>query len=65
MFDVALLTGFPSFGKTMKFNDDAIMTNFGEMVRQRVQQEEEEELRRTQVRSRGRATVCIRTVLLQ
>ena len=33
MFDVTLLTGLPANGEMVQFDDDAVMTDFGEMVR--------------------------------
>jgi len=51
VFDVALLIGLPVTGEMVSFQDDGTMTEIGEMVRKRV---EEEELRRRKVGGRNR-----------
>ncbi|KAJ8428199.1 LOW QUALITY PROTEIN: hypothetical protein Cgig2_031476 [Carnegiea gigantea] len=45
IFDVALLTGLPATRERVDFDDDKLITDFGDMVRQRVHEEEEEELK--------------------
>ena len=51
VFDVVLLTGLPTTGEMVLFEDDGTMIEIGEMVRKRV---EEEELRRRKVGGRSR-----------
>ncbi|KAJ8422410.1 hypothetical protein Cgig2_013230 [Carnegiea gigantea] len=46
VFDVALLTGLAATGERVEFDDDSVMTKFGNIVRVRLQEPEQEELRR-------------------
>lgn len=64
VFDVVLLTGLPPTGEWVEFDDDTVMTEFGIMVRARVQKPEQKELRRRKVGEGRRILVCIRTSLL-
>jgi len=43
VFDVALLTGLPVTGERVEFDDDKVMIDFADMVRQRVHEDEEKE----------------------
>ena len=52
IFDVTLLTSLLVTG--INFDDDTLTTEFGDMVRHRVHQEQEEELRRRKVGSRSK-----------
>jgi len=54
VLDVALLTGLPATREMVQFGDDAMMNDFGKMVRQKVQKEKEDELIRRKVGSRSR-----------
>lgn len=58
VFDVALLTKLPATGERVEFDDDKVTTNFGDMVRQRVHEEEQEELRKRKVR-KGSKDNCV------
>jgi len=49
IFDVALITGLPAVGQLVKFDEDPVVTEFGKMVRERVHEAEQEELRRRKV----------------
>ncbi|KAJ8422094.1 hypothetical protein Cgig2_000596 [Carnegiea gigantea] len=49
VFDVALLAGLPVTGERLNFDDDKVMTEFRDIVKQRVHEEEQEELRRRKV----------------
>jgi len=49
VFDVALLTGLPATKEMVDFDDDKLTTDFEVMVRQRLHEEEHEELRRKKV----------------
>ena len=50
IFDMALMTGLPAVGKQVDFQEDIVTTKFGNMVRQRVHEAEQEELRRRKAR---------------
>ena len=49
VFDVALLTGLPVTGERVDFDDVKLPTDFRDMMRQRVHEEEQEQLRRMKV----------------
>ena len=52
VFDVALMTGLPAVGEEVDFKEDTATTEFGNLVRQRVKEAEQEELNRRKGRAR-------------
>ena len=49
VFDVALLTDLPAIGEKVEFSNDSYTTEIANMVRGRVHEEEQHELRRRKV----------------
>ena len=54
VFDVALLTGMPATGERVDFSEEHVTTEIGDLVRQRVNEVEQQELRRRKGRARGK-----------
>jgi len=48
--DVALITGMPATGKWVEFEEENVTTNFGDLVRERVHEVEQQQLRRRKLR---------------
>jgi len=49
VFDVALMTGLPAIGERVIFNEEHVTTEIGDLVRERVHEVEQQELRRRKV----------------
>jgi len=50
VFDAALMTGMPATGERVIFDEEHVTTEIGDLVRQRVHEVEQQELRRRKVR---------------